>query len=100
MAKKKSLPKIKKADNEPKNKAYSAVLDCGGVFFKSTGETIIECLEQLKPTIKGRSTLTITKGKLSVSKNLYPLQLRKLLINKVFRQILDKQLNVALLAKN
>lgn len=95
MAKKKSVKKAKvKVVSKPEElKVYSATLNCGGLMSESTGDTIVECLENLHPTIiKSRSILTIRKGELTSSISLVPLRLKRLLVNKMYRQILEKRL--------
>lgn len=72
---------------------FHCTLDCKGEIYTSAGQTIFECLTKLSPTlIKNRSTLAVeTQGK-SIKTFLFPLQLRRMLVNKITKQILEKKL--------
>ena len=81
---------------EKKQPEYSIVLNCGKLY-EVSGETVLECLEKLTPeAVKTRSVLTFKKGTKSFIRNLVPIQMKRLMINPVFRQIIAKQVTIVL----
>ena len=98
MTRKKIEKKVKKPASKLKETgAYSCVLDCAGNKYETKGETIVECLEKLKPTIiKSRSILNVSKGELkSTPISLSPFQVKKMMVNKINREILQKRLLIS-----
>lgn len=85
------MPRKKKIE-KPASR-YICVLEGGGSSFNCEGETVIECLEKLEPpVIKSRFTLTVKEGEKSAQVNLVPVKIKRLMVNKMLRQILEKQL--------
>ena len=66
--------------------------------YKATAPTIIEALEKLKvPTyFKGKSIIRVTSGKMSSEITAYPFFLRRLFVNRIAREILQKRMAAAL----
>jgi len=87
--------KTLKTDN--KINQYIVILNLAGIEYKAKSDTILEGLEMLKPElIKSRGILKIKKGKLETEILMWPIQVKRLLINKTYREILQKRLNLAL----
>ena len=88
------MPKVSKKIVAKKNSAiFSASLKFGELEFSSVGNTILECLNNLKFDLtKTAGVLTIKgQGKTAVH-TMYPLHLKRLLVNKTYRAIMQKQL--------
>lgn len=62
------------------------------------GETLLECFEKMivSKTVKGKCTLKVQKGDLVADMPLSPMKVKRLYFNKVYRAILEKQLNLRL----
>lgn len=62
------------------------------------GNTLLECLEKLitKDNPKGKCTLSVEKGDLRSTLILSPMRVKRMYMNKTYRQILEKQLNLRL----
>lgn len=77
---------------------YTIKLQFSESVTKTQGKTVLEALEKLQPkVIKGKGILTVSKG-LNLKKDmiLYPQMAKRLLVNKVYREILDKRFTQAL----
>lgn len=63
-----------------------------------TGKTLMECLEKLTTSkiVKGKCFLEVEKDKLKSSMQLSPMRVKRLYFNRVYREILEKQLNLRL----
>ena len=80
-----------------KKESFKVTLDCRGSVHKFSGTTVIGCLEKLKPEMmKSTSILTVSKGKKSFDTLLTPFRIKRILINKTYRAILEKQINTIL----
>jgi len=89
---KKIIKKEKPIVAESKN--YSISLFSLDKEYKFNTDTIFEAFEQLKPaSIKGKSILKVSKGNLKAEIVLYPFQVRRLLVNKFSKMLLEKRLN-------
>ena len=92
MAKKKAISQETKSTQQ---NAYSVVLSFGDVGCGSSGDTIEFALSELKPTvIKSMGLLSVTKGDKKAEIDIRPFQVKKMLVNKFYRIILDKRLNM------
>ena len=65
---------------------------------KVRGRSLLECLEKLVKdhVVKGKCTLQVEKAGLKSSIQLSPMKIKRLLFNKVFREIIAKRLNLRL----
>ncbi len=76
------------------NGSYSALLKSGGKEYEATGETVLDCINGVTTEIKsmkGFSILKVSKEGRSHEMRFFPLQLRRLGINKNYKIILDKK---------
>ena len=62
------------------------------------GNTLQECFEKLiaSDVVKGKCILSVQKGDLKSTLQLSPMKVKRLYFNKVYREILSKQLNLLL----
>lgn len=73
---------------------YEVNLVMSGATHKTYGDTVLECLEQLKPeVIKSRGILIAKKDGRESKMILQPMIIRKLLVNSTLRLIYDKRLS-------
>lgn len=80
-----------------KKKPYSVSLTIGDKELVANGNSILEALDTFKPElVKSKAILRVTFSKQHAELLLYPFQLKRLMVNKTFRIILDKRLNAAL----
>ncbi len=81
----------------PKAK-YKVSLKCPDKTYSKNADSIIEAFEamDLPRFYKAKTVITVTYGKLSAELFLPIFQMRKLLINKIARQLLQKRLLLAL----
>ena len=65
---------------------------------KVKGNTLQECFEKLiaSDVVKGKCILSVQKGDLKSTLQLSPMKVKRLYFNKVYREILSKQLNLLL----
>ena len=65
---------------------------------KTRGNTLKECFEKLitSDIVKGKCILSVQKGDLKATLQLSPMKVKRLYFNKVYREILSKQLNLLL----
>ena len=89
---------MKKTKAETKTKSkYHVLLDCRGVEFKFHGDTILQCLEQIKPmVIKSTGILSVTKGGRTAKRVLRPMQIKRLWMSKTIRAMMAKQFETML----
>jgi hypothetical protein len=89
------MPKKKE---EKKASVFSVELDTGVKKYQYEGETILDCLTEIKgiTPIKTFNYLSASNGKRSLRIMLVPIRLRRFLASKDYRQILAKQLTRAL----
>ena len=82
---------------KPIKEIYSVELKLADKIYKAKADTILKGLEMLKPElIKSCGILKVKKGKLETEILMRSLQIKRLLVNKTYREILDKRLNLAL----
>lgn len=75
-------------------KPYSVSLTILGKETKLKADTLFEVFNQIKPAIiKGKAIMTVKKGGLKAEVILYPFQLKRLIANNAFKQIMEKRLN-------
>jgi len=81
-----------------KEKTYSAILKVNDKEYKSQGETLLECLENLKPVfpIKTKGLLLVKKGELSGERVFTVWQVKHLIKIPIFRQIWAKKFEILL----
>ena len=78
-------------------KTIRVSLTVGGQVFQEEGESVLECIERLNPTVlKGRCLVTATNGKETHTVPLSVFQLRRLKVNKISKLILAKRLSFML----
>ena len=88
--------KKKTLKTDSKTNQYIVILNLAGIKYKAKADTILEGLEMLKPElIKSCGILKVKKGKLETEILMRPLQIKRFLVNKTYREILDKRLNLA-----
>ena len=87
---------------------YDAQLDKGGDYIltafisgkeeKTKGKSLAECFDKLitNNVVKGKCVLKVQKGELKADLMLSPTKIKRLYFNKVYRAILEKQLNLRL----
>lgn len=77
---------------------YKVELNFGLKKYEAKGETIIDCFNQLvsEDPIKGYAMLKVKRGDSEYQIRLNPLQMRRFLINKVYKQILEKRFLLSL----
>lgn len=65
---------------------------------KVEGSSIKECLEKLVTSniVKGKCTLSVQKGELKSSMILSLMKVKRMYFNRIYREILEKQLNLRL----
>jgi len=89
--------KKKTLKTDSKTNQYIVILNLAGIEYEVKADTILKGLEMLKPElIKSCGILKVKKGKLETEILMRPLQIKRLLVNKTYREILDKRLNLAL----
>jgi hypothetical protein len=87
----------KKSEEQLPSKPYLLSLSVADHTYKGEGDTILEALEQIKPTvIKGKAVFNLTFGDLSSELVMYPLVLKRLFVNKISREIFQKRMGAAL----
>lgn len=90
MPTKKTRPKVQEF-------LYSATFDLPGELLTFEADSVEDCLEGLIPKlIKSKGVLTIRKADKEFSLILYPFQIRRFSVNKIYRQILGKRFTLAL----
>lgn len=86
-----------KKEIKPKEKSsgdYEVLLKLGDKEHKISAPTIRLALETIKPAIvKSKGILIVKKGKLKTEMRLTLFQVKRLMINKVYKILLDKRLN-------
>ena len=89
------MPRKKKEEEvEP---VIRATMDIGGESLSVGGSSIEECLSLIKPKhIKGKAIFRVEKGEKTFQRIFFPFQVKRLLVNKIYRQIVDKQMKVML----
>lgn len=87
--KKRGRPKSESTD-------YFATLTMGDTMLDSHGSSVLSCLDKLvRPfPVKTRATLRIKYDEKIGMMNLYPFQIRRFMVNKIYRQLLAKRLNI------
>ena len=78
---------------------YNLTLDMGGVPYEAKGKTLLEALQAIPlewNQIKAKCIVKITKGELSYEHLFFVKQIRRILINKVAKQIWAKRLELLL----
>ena len=94
------MTKKKKAVKEVKLGSEKPTGDCVVVLESSNGTQthrgvdILECLDQIaEKGFKGKSVLKVEKGEHKTEMYLYPMRMRRLVANKLFRMIFAKRLS-------
>ena len=78
---------------------YNLTLDMGGAIYESKGETLLEALQAIPlewNQIKAKCIVKITKGELFYEHLFFIKQIRRILINKITKQIWAKRLELLL----
>jgi hypothetical protein len=92
---KKITKKTSEKTKDTQQNAYSIVLSFGEYEYKSSGDTIENALENLKPEVlKSSGRLVVSNGKESTEIVVYPRQVRRLMSNKFCRIFLAKRLSL------
>lgn len=91
--------KRKTKEEKKENPVFSATLSFGKDSvgnekkYNSQGGTILECLNNLRFDLtKTAGILTVTDGNKKAERIMRPLHLKRLLVNKTYRELLQKQL--------
>ena len=75
--------------------SYRVTLSVGDYVFDNEADTVVGAMETLftkDKMLKNRAKLSVHSGGLSSEINLYPVQLRRLMVNKTTREVLAKRL--------
>jgi len=108
MKKQKTTQKKIKTTSVPKALLYAAQIEKEGDYTltafvsgkeeKVKGNTLQECFEKLitSDIVKGKCVLSVQKGDLKATILLSPMKIKRLYFNKIYREILSKQLNLRL----
>ena len=77
---------------------YNLNLKFDGKHYKASGETVLDGLNKLlkHDLITAKGVLTIKRGKKKFEIVMYPRLVRRLMVNKVSRQLFDKRVSVVL----
>lgn len=91
-AKPKAVRKTKPAAGE-----FSVTLTVADKVYKATGASVIDCVEQFEPEhLKARGIFVVTHGDQTSTMTMYPMQIKKLIANQMFREIFQKRMLNAL----
>ena len=110
MAKLQKIPRKKKEILAPAGRpdTYDAQIEKKGDYVltafitgresKVDGNSLMECFDKLEKSnvVKGKCVLSVQKGELRSTMQLSPMKVKRLFMNKVFRTIIEKQLNLRL----
>ena len=90
----KKQTKIKTKLSVPNRPDFYIKLTIADKIYEAETNTILEALESLRLDnfIKGKGILKVKKGKLETEILLWPRQLKRLMMNKIYRAILQKRL--------
>lgn len=88
----------KKAKKEIAHGNFSIELRCAEKNYNTVGESFLECLSQITEVapIKGFALIKAKMGERESEMRLFPIQLKRLLMNKNYKLILSKQLTLKL----
>ena len=79
---------------EEAKKPYTVNVLIDNISYTAKGNTMAEALSLIKPKIKrNKATITVLKDELKSEIFLYPILVRRMLVNKMYRNILDSRLN-------
>jgi len=74
-------------------KPFTVTLVVDNISYGAKGDTIAEALEKIRPTmIRNKGIITATKDGMKSEIFLYPILMRRMLVNKMYRTILDRRL--------
>jgi hypothetical protein len=72
---------------------FTVSLTVAGETYKATDKTVIAALNKINPAqMKARGLFVVTHDGKRSERQMFPLQIRKLLINETFKQIFEKQM--------
>lgn len=93
--KKISVLKAKPAPEVKKKVSLSLVM--ADESFKASGDAILECLDQIKPTmLKSKGVFIVRIGDLKSEKVMYPFEIKRLLSGSVSKVVFEKRMLAAL----
>ena len=92
---KKRMKKVASSEVVKKATGYTAMFKVGTEEFRAEGATLIEALDNLAPrNIRSKATLTVSFGDKFATQAFWPNLIRRFTMNKIYRQILAKRLEI------
>lgn len=87
----------KKQPSKQSSGTYHLTFKMGDLLYTADSDSLLDAIEQIQPPlVKYSAIVTLVAGDLHAETRLPPIFIRRMLVNKITRQILGKRLSMAL----